>query len=100
VRSLLSRILGRRRPASGDSPCYVAGFVVYDRETGRAIHAEYHTSPEATDRFADRTGRRLERLERKYPHARYEIEQGFFNSLDAFFQVFPDARELTDPKRD
>lgn len=75
----------------------LAGFVVFHRRTGRLTHFESFEAGRISDeRLADLIVANRERLEARYPPARFAVEGGLFNSLAAFRHFFPEVAEALD----
>lgn len=96
-RKLYENVLGRNPNPTDD----VAGFVVQDKKSGQIVHHEVFESGHlSARRLADKMIGKAERLERRFPPERYEVEHGVFNNRAAFYHFFPKAADIDASPKD
>ncbi|MEL7367924.1 MAG: hypothetical protein AAFN74_03355 [Myxococcota bacterium] len=88
--SWLDKLLKRSGPRKSPRTD-VNGFVVRAQPSGHVVHFDLEEVGHLDDQtVADRSVTHREKLERRYPSPRFEVEAGLFNSRDAFFHFFPE----------
>lgn len=74
------------------NPSEVVAFVVRDRETGQvSFHEVLESGAYSEGRLTHLVTRRVAQLESQYRFPRYEVEQGIYNSLEAFYHFCPEC---------